>query len=77
MNADIKIWIRVLERLGEKVEIMNDEIIIHNNLVPRYVIETIVERIKKADTENKYRVTIKYLLESLHLLKWYGYCNIQ
>lgn len=59
MNALIKILIRSLERLGEEVEVVNNEIIIHNKLVPYYVVETIAGKIKKADTENKYIVTIK------------------
>lgn len=59
MNAGIRMWIECLRRLGEKVEIVNNEIVIHNHLVPHYVVETLVEKIERADTKHKYKVTVK------------------
>ena len=59
MNSAIEREIKRLEKLGEKVEVKDNEIVIHNGLVPDYIAEAFVARIKKADTENKYKVTIK------------------
>jgi hypothetical protein len=59
MNSAIEREIRRLERLGEKVEVVNDEIVIHNEIVPDYIAEAFVERIRKADIDSKYKVTIK------------------
>lgn len=59
MNPSIQREITRIERLGERVEIRDNEIIIHNQIVPDYIAEAFVARIKKADAENKYRVIIK------------------
>ncbi len=54
MNASIEREIRRLEKLGERVEIKDNEIVIHNAIVPDYIAEMFVKRIKKVDTKNKY-----------------------
>lgn len=59
MNTSIEREIKRLEKLGERVEVKDNEIVIYNEIVPDYIAEAFVARIKKADTENKYRVTIK------------------
>ena len=59
MNAGIKREIRRLEELGETVEVNDNEIVIANKIVPKSIAKAFVSRIQKADTENKYQVTIK------------------
>lgn len=59
MNVSIEREIKCLKRLGARVEVKDDEIVIYNEIVPDYIAETFVKRIKQADTKNKYRVTIR------------------
>ena len=59
MNVSIEREIKRLERLGERVEVNDNEIVIHNEIVPSYVVNALVERIKKADTDDRYKVTVK------------------
>ena len=59
LNQSIKREIARLEYLGERVEVTDNKIIIHNRIVPKFIAEILVERIKKADTDNKYEITIK------------------
>lgn len=58
MNAGIEREIKRLEKLGVSVEVKDNEIVIVNTIIPTNIAEAFVSRIKKADTENKYRVTV-------------------
>ena len=59
MNPGIQREIELLKRLGEQVEVKDNEIIIHNKIVPSYIVKAFIIRIKQADTDSKYTISIK------------------
>ncbi|MBI2063785.1 MAG: hypothetical protein HYT65_02230 [Candidatus Yanofskybacteria bacterium] len=59
MNTSIQREIKRIEKLGEKVEVTGNHIIIYIKIIPKEIGEAFAERIKKVDIENQYTISVQ------------------